>query len=800
MSLNSRGTFNVGVPRILYFSNGLAGYFKKELNTDNPIGHGGQVARAFATLLENLFGASRSGSAYSPRTFKQIIGRSHSAFAGYQQQDSQEFLAFLLDGLHEDLNRIINKPATEKPELKDDSATDINAIAQLAEDSWKSHKLRNESVILDLFGGLYKSTLVCPECSLTSVTFDPFMDLTLPLPSSQIWTKEIFVFPKTGAPTLLSVELHANSSGDNLKEHISNKLKVEPDFLHLVEIYQTSFFRNISQLGSVNEISSGDDSNDILAVYEADFKLAELEPEQFLVPVYFQIGPSGTVVKPMGIPFYISLSEAEAADPAVIARKVLGKCAQINEQAAKAEIDYDNLPFTLAVYNGNGDAPACDWRIYSSRLKPLITPTPEPDVESLKVSESSSQISAVELETPNSDALDLDQQTPDSDLPDADETNVPYEEPVALPVTPVVPSPIASEMSDNNEYANFAAMLDESAIAPMSLLGQPRPQEAPPSLGKYDTLVCGWDAAMFEQVFGTDDISSTIAHHPDPELAEVRAKRAEKEAQGITLDDCLDQFSRTEVLGEDDLWHCSRCRDFRRASKTIELWKTPDIFTIHLKRFSSYHGFRDKLADVVKFPIKGLDMTQRIQATKANGVVGEDALEKDGHIYDLFAVDNHYGGLGGGHYTAFAKNFVDDKWYYYDDSRVREADPEDAITGAAYLLFYRRRSSEPLGGKGLQEILAKAETEPEPEMAQEAETPFQGQGQTLGSGSTSSGGLPWDRPRLKLSDTESEADDADEEDDDDDRKEDDDDVDYEPENEVGFRVSPVSSEFSISSI
>ena len=30
--------------------------------------------------------------------------------------------------------------------------------------------------------------------------------------------------------------------------------------------------------------------------------------------------------------------------------------------------------------------------------------------------------------------------------------------------------------------------------------------------------------------------------------------------------------------------------------------------------------------------------------------------------YDLFAVSNHYGSLGGGHYTAYAKNPVHKKW------------------------------------------------------------------------------------------------------------------------------------------
>lgn len=44
------------------------------------------------------------------------MGKFAPQFSGYQQQDSQELMAFLLDGLHEDLNRIRKKPYIE---LKD---------------------------------------------------------------------------------------------------------------------------------------------------------------------------------------------------------------------------------------------------------------------------------------------------------------------------------------------------------------------------------------------------------------------------------------------------------------------------------------------------------------------------------------------------------------------------------------------------------------------------------------------------------------------------------------------------------
>lgn len=60
-------------------------------------------------------------------------------------------------------------------------------------------------------------------------------------------------------------------------------------------------------------------------------------------------------------------------------------------------------------------------------------------------------------------------------------------------------------------------------------------------------------------------------------------------------------------------------------------------------------------------------------------------------LYDLYAVSNHFGSLSGGHYTAYAKNCLYKKWYYFDDSEVSRASASDAVTKAAYVLFYRLR-------------------------------------------------------------------------------------------------------------
>lgn len=63
----------------------------------------------------------------------------------------------------------------------------------VAKEAWTNHRLRNDSIIVDIFHGLFKSTLVCPECSKVSVTFDPFCYLTLPLPMKKDRTMELFL-------------------------------------------------------------------------------------------------------------------------------------------------------------------------------------------------------------------------------------------------------------------------------------------------------------------------------------------------------------------------------------------------------------------------------------------------------------------------------------------------------------------------------------------------------------------------------------------------------------------------------
>lgn len=74
------------------------------LNRSNILGHKGEVAEEFGAIMKALW--SGQFKYISPRDFKITIGKINDQFSGYEQQDSQELLLFLMDGLHEDLNKV----------------------------------------------------------------------------------------------------------------------------------------------------------------------------------------------------------------------------------------------------------------------------------------------------------------------------------------------------------------------------------------------------------------------------------------------------------------------------------------------------------------------------------------------------------------------------------------------------------------------------------------------------------------------------------------------------------------------
>jgi hypothetical protein len=151
-----------------------------------------------------------------------------------------------------------------------------------------------------------------------------------------------------------------------------------------------------------------------------------------------------------------------------------------------------------------------------------------------------------------------------------------------------------------------------------------------------------------------------------------------QEDKHVSLYECLKKFGQYEDLDSSNEWFCTICKKHQKAGKKIEIYKTPYILILHLKRFKQH-----KITNLVEFPIHSLLLDDVVLSHEA------------GLIYDLIAVANHSGSLDYGHYYAYCKNPITKKWYKFDDSNIIPiSNINDIVTNSAYMLIYRRKDME----------------------------------------------------------------------------------------------------------
>ncbi|KAF8621796.1 hypothetical protein AX15_007475 [Amanita polypyramis BW_CC] len=167
------------VPFARFFTDGR---WKNAINFTNPLGSKGKLAGTFAKLVQEMWLGDLPY--LTPFEFRKSICQLKSEFIGNDQHDSQEFLNFLLDGIHEDLNRIITKPpAMHDPEQEAELERMPPQIA--SEQEWRAWRTRNDSLIVDFFQGQFRSQLECLTCRKTSTTYNVFSILQLPIPHAR---------------------------------------------------------------------------------------------------------------------------------------------------------------------------------------------------------------------------------------------------------------------------------------------------------------------------------------------------------------------------------------------------------------------------------------------------------------------------------------------------------------------------------------------------------------------------------------------------------------------------------------
>mmetsp|Transcript_29561 Transcript_29561/g.47191 ORF Transcript_29561/g.47191 Transcript_29561/m.47191 type:complete len:830 (-) Transcript_29561:64-2553(-) len=739
----------------------------KELNPSNPLGTAGHLALQYATLVIQLHKSTleqtatgTGGTPVPPTKVRAVMGKKYPQFASYQQQDAQEFLSLLMDGLHEDLNRVLDKPYHPITDSKG------RPDPEVALEHIKGFLLRNRSVIIDLFCGFTKSTLeweiTAPKAEVqregeekqeseppqtngqkpevkryTSVKFEPFTMLSLPLPMRKYLSINltlVFLNPAR-APLRLSAAIPINATVRNVREAISRipGVGVSENKLFICEVYegrvyppQTDWSRYMGD-GANNE-SNGNTSpcteHDILMAYEVPvFDTEDEEGKEGKLEEKLEgKGKSGEVVI--------------AIDTRLDVQDRYGKwyCATVIDWDPDTQI----ITVTFDGYDSRYDESV---HIKSGRVAPL-----------------------------NSRATSMRSAREDLNLPD-DVVQVVcmhrrvYAQPKAKQAlrggirAEIFSLPLVMFLSKGNTVNDlyYAIWRRTWRYAPAPLLPQTAPHQndikAPATLNPkapfclrlveskgFACARCPWDAYCIglplkesEEKIELDETAHIAIDWDDKYIKEVLNERAMEvmdvhktrkkalleQRRHVDIGRCFARFTEREKIKE---VYCSQVKLHLPATKKFELYCLPPILVVHLKRLVQ----GGKIQTFVDFPIHSFDPTAYLTESAKGGSVsvqhcahemenkqrkpkaggspispsvpapgppGSKSMAMAAPLYDLYAVINHYGGAGGGHYVAFARVGTEKSgtWFRFDDSAVTRIAEEDVVTRNAYVMFYRRR-------------------------------------------------------------------------------------------------------------
>lgn len=644
------------------------GKYSRFINRTNPLGFRGKIADEYGALLKEIW--SGQYSTVTPRGLKQVIGEFSPRFAGYSQQDSSELLSFLLDGLHEDLNRVLKKPLTQPVE----SAGRTDAV--VAAESWDRHLQRNQSVIVDSLQGQLKSCVVCPQCDRQSITFDPFMFLSVPLPVPN--TRELsIVVVQTGAvatgpagtiaPCIWPLRVSKDGiTIAELKAEVRDLLNASPSSACLspakvntaclisTEIYQNRIFKVLAQDFTTNKFGK----QDVIVFYHVPEMEANGEAKR-------QEHTHHARAREYSLSSY--------------------RCAS-NRTSTHSRQRQDTRRYSFSEMNVRSSSPVCSPSLCHSPPFPAGSTEQMTTLQCIHQHVHQGRSNRIGL--PMVLAISTDQLNSLSMLT--------LRATIKRAVSPWLNHGRGwnDALDDDREMYDIILMDrgTESQIMPLPYTNADGSEDF--------TVDIHAPTIQFhrERRTGASGMSFALRWRLSPEVLADRliqnvdqlaypehirsARESAPKKTGLDLSDCLAAFAKEETLRKTEAWYCSQCKDHMEATKKFDLWRVPDILIIHLKRFTYDTYRRDKIDSYVDFPLENLDLSPFM-------VNEADRAKPANTLYDLYAVSNHYGGLGGGHYTAYARNLVNQQWYNLDDSSAtRINQPHTVKTNAAYV---RRR-------------------------------------------------------------------------------------------------------------
>lgn len=616
-------------PLTLYFTLDKHLY---ELNRSNPLGMKGHIAKRYGDLVHDLW--SGSSKTIAPLKLRWTIGKYAPRFNGFQQHDSQELLAFLMDGLHEDLNRVHEKPYVE---LKD---SDGRPDEEVAKEAWENHIIRNRSIIVDLFHGQLQSTVTCKVCGHSSVRFDPFNYLSLPLPMESCVHLEVVVVRLDGSlPVKYGLRLNHDDKYSTLKQQLGNLCEIPPHQLLIAEVSGAVIKSLPPDDHKIRMIMGGCFFAYELAVCSDTFISEDLrqhrEPQTLTQIQRIPISGSSITKKPTNI--YTNTKQTANGD----VPKVNYNLNQ-NIESTKSIFKVGEPDDGCSNYIGQNDILQYSYQSSQNSWQPMA---PFPVIGN---SNSSSMSSSLISNSSNIDLMDVmkknfiiayhrkmirqdvyflssqktrptlfglplilpcHEMTTHQDLYQAVWTQV------ARLVSPLPPSEAAvtNHAQDCDDSLGYEYPFTLKAVQKDGLLCALCPWY---SFCRGCRIECCDADFNFSAAYLAIDWDPTALHlryQASQELVFMDHKSVEQtrrqQTEPINLHDCLEAFTKEEQLGDEEKYYCSKCKQHQLASKKLQIWRLPPILIVHLKRFQLLNGRWVKSHKIVRFPFHHFDPT-----------------------------------------------------------------------------------------------------------------------------------------------------------------------------------------------
>ena len=604
----------------------LSKEFKNYKNTSNKNGLNGKLAQEWYSLLKDYWKSNKTHG--NPKNIKNLVAKKDKKFEDYEQQDANEFIIIFLEILSEDLNTV-KKQKYSQIEEQQKEETDI----QCAKRFWEFHYSRNNSIIMDLFYGLNKSTITCPVCYYKSITYIPFSSLSLLIPNKQKLKKiryENFNFADISIYYIpiysltksykINIRINKNSSYKDAINQIKEKIEdfpfeIDDTNVDIISV-KNKLIDKILNIGDQIDFRTYDESLKFIIQKE---KIKNIE--SFFIPIYIKLGDKISSY-PRGIYAYQGMSYFEFKKKIYILIRKYILCPKKGQPESK------NLNKAIKVINTEYD--------YSE-----INEIPN------LINKEYNRLISLEL---------------DEDI------IYPYKIYIQKNILITETTLIFDGEKDLFEnLSNYEITSKDSQIDLLALRLQ---------ILDFILLVQVDDKNdRFRKSMG-DSLDSCILLQSEDYC---KNDFLYENYRNITLDDCLHLFTMEEKLESGNEWLCKTCKNKVNAKKKLEFFYLPKILCLCLSRFQKVDDDYQKNEKYIDFPLNNLNMNKFINENN-----------KLNYIYDIYAVCEHYGSRYGGHYTAICKNY-DGNWYSYDDSDCSLAEEKEVCSKNAYVLFYRRR-------------------------------------------------------------------------------------------------------------